>query len=153
MSTIHAGSIGELLHRIESEPMNIPRVLFQALDTVAFPAQVVVKNARVRRVINVTEILGIDPGTNELLTNDVFRWDAAQDSFTYLGRSFVLENDAQRSGRTVEALTEELRRKEHYLTLMDNLRMSYYKEVSEAIAAYYIDPAEATSRLEKRSHG
>ena len=32
MSTIHAGSIAELLHRVENEPMNIPRVLFQALE-------------------------------------------------------------------------------------------------------------------------
>ncbi|HYK93814.1 MAG TPA: type II/IV secretion system ATPase subunit, partial [Thermoplasmata archaeon] len=75
LSTIHAGSIAELLHRIENEPMNIPRVLFQALDVVAFPAQVVVEANRVRRVTAITEVLEVDAATNELLTNEVYRWD------------------------------------------------------------------------------
>jgi len=153
MSTIHAGSIGELLHRVENEPMNIPRVLFQALDAVAFPAQVAVNHSRVRRVTGVTEILGVDPATNELLTNDVFRWEPTNDSFTFLGRSFVLEHVAQSTGRSVDALTAELRRKERYLALMDLLQMNYFKEVSQAIAAYYIDPGEALNRLEKRNRG
>lgn len=150
MSTIHAGSIGELLHRVENEPMNIPRVLFQSLDAVAFPAQVTVKNNRARRVIGVTEILGVDATTNELLTNDLFRWEPVGDTFTFLGRSFVLEHVAQSTGRPIDALLEELRRKEQYLRRMDRLQITYYKEVSQAIAAYYIDPDEATSHLEKR---
>jgi archaeal flagellar protein FlaI len=149
MSTIHAGSIGELLHRVENEPMNIPRVLFQALDAVAFPAQVAVNGSRVRRITGVTEILGVDPATNELLTNDVFRWEPESDRFTFLGRSFVLEHVAQSTGRSIDALVEELRRKEKYLALMDRLQMNYYKEASQAIAAYYVDPVEALRRLEK----
>jgi len=151
LSTIHAGSIAELLHRVENEPMNIPRVLFQALDAVAFPAQVTVGQNRVRRVRGVTEILEIDPTTKELLTNDTFRWEPASDSFTYLGRSFVLEEISQRSGKGLEVLTEELRRKETYLQLMEKLHVSYYRHVSRAIADYYIDPAEAVRRLEKRA--
>ncbi len=92
MSTIHAGSIGELLHRIENEPMNIPRVLFQALDTVAFPAQVAVKGARARRI----DLHYRGPRRSTLprtssLTNEVFRWEPAEGRFVFTGRSFVLE--------------------------------------------------------------
>ncbi len=151
LSTIHAGSIAELLHRVENEPMNIPRVLFQALDAVAFPAQVTVNQNRVRRVTGVTEILEIDPGTKELLTNDAFRWEPTSDSFTFLGRSFVLEEIAERTGKGIDGLTEELRRKEGYLRLMDRLQMSYFRDVSRAIAAYYVDPADAYHRLEQRA--
>jgi archaeal flagellar protein FlaI len=151
LSTIHAGSIEELLHRVENEPMNIPRVLFQALDAVAFPAQVTVGQNRVRRVRGVTEILEIDPTTKELLTNDTFRWEPGSDTFTFLGRSFVLEEIAQRSGKTIEALTEEVRRKEAYLQLMEKLHVSYFRHVSRAIADYYVDPADAIHRLEKRA--
>ncbi|MCI4373196.1 MAG: type II/IV secretion system ATPase subunit [Thermoplasmata archaeon] len=151
LSTIHAGSIAVLLHRVENEPMNIPRVLFQALDAVAFPAQVTVGQNRVRRVRGVTEILEIDATTKELLTNDAFRWEPSTDSFSYLGRSFVLEAIAQRSGRSLDVLTEEVRRKERYLQLMEKLRLSYFRHVSRAIADYYVDPADAVSRLEKRA--
>jgi archaeal flagellar protein FlaI len=151
MSTIHAGSIGELLHRVENEPMNIPRVLFQALDAVAFPAQVVVENNRVRRILGVTEILDVDSATNELLTNEVFRWEPNNDSFQYLGRSFVLEHIGERVGLTLDALNTEMRRKERYLQLMDQLGMTYYKDASHAIASYYVDPVDAMRGLEKRA--
>ena len=153
MSTIHAGSIAELLHRVENEPMNIPRVLFQALDAVAFPAQVVVRDSRVRRVTGVTEILEVDSVTNELLTNDVFHWEPASDSFTFLGRSFVLEHIAERTGKDLDALNAEMTRKEHYLNLMDRLNMTYFRDVSRAIASYYTDPREAVETLEKRATG
>jgi archaeal flagellar protein FlaI len=151
LSTIHAGSIAELLHRVENEPMNIPRVLFQALDAVAFPAQVAVNQSRVRRVTGVTEILEVDPTTHELLTNEAFRWEPTTDSFTYLGRSFVLEEIGQRTGRDFDSLTSELRRKEAYLKLMDRHHLTYFRDVSRAIAAYYTDPADALRRLESSS--
>ncbi len=151
LSTIHAGSIAELLHRVENEPMNIPRVLFQALDAVAFPAQVTVGRNRVRRVTGVTEILDVDPSTSELLTNDTFRWEPVTDAFTYLGRSFVLEEVAQRTGKDLDELGKELRRKESYLKTMERRQLSYYRDVSRAIAAYYVDPVEATRRLEAQA--
>jgi len=151
MSTIHAGSIGELLHRVENEPMNIPRVLFQALDAVAFPAQIIVNNTRVRRITQVTEILEVDPRTNELLTNEAFRWEPDSDKFTYLGRSFVLESIAERTGKNLELLTQEMRRKELYLELMNRLNLTYFKDVSRAIASYYVDPVEAIRDLQKRA--
>jgi flagellar protein FlaI len=151
MSTIHAGSIAELLHRVENEPMNIPRVLFQALDAVAFPAQVVVNNNRVRRIISVTEILEVDATTNELLTNDIFRWTPPDDSFQFLGRSFVLEHIGERVGKKLDSLMEEMRRKERYLQLMDQLAVTYFKDVSRAIASYYVDAEGAMKGLEKRA--
>jgi archaeal flagellar protein FlaI len=153
MSTIHAGSIGELLHRVENEPMNIPRVLFQALDAVAFPAQVIVENNRVRRILGVTEILEVDAATHELLTNDVFKWEPSNDSFQFLGRSFVLEHIGERVGLTLDQLNSELARKSRYLELMDQLAMTYYKDASRAIANYYVDPVDALAKLEKRVAG
>jgi flagellar protein FlaI len=153
MSTIHAGSIAELLHRIENEPMNIPRVLFQALDTVAFPAQVAVKNSRVRRLMSITEVLEVDAVTNELLTNEVFRWAPTEDTMTFLGRSFVIEKIAQLTGKDVETLLAEMRRKAAYLELMSRLNMTYYKDVSRAIAQYYVEPAGALRDLEKQELG
>jgi len=151
MSTIHAGSIGELLHRVENEPMNIPRVLFQALDAVAFPAQIIMNNTRVRRITGVTEILEIDPRTNELLTNEAFRWEPDADKFTYLGRSFVLEHISERTGKSLDALNQEMKRKEAYLALMDRLNMTYFRDVSRAIGSYYVDPVEAMRDLERRA--
>ena len=151
MSTIHAGSIGELLHRVENEPMNIPRVLFQALDSVAFPAQVSVHKTRVRRLTSICEILEVDATTNELLTNEVFRWDPASDQFNFLGRSFVFEKIGRQTGRAPEEFTQEMARKTEYLRLMNELNMTYYLDVSHAISSYYVEPDAALRLLQKRA--
>jgi hypothetical protein len=40
-----------------------------------------------------------------------------------------------------------MKRKEVYLDLMSRLGMTYYKDVSRAIASYYIAPADAVEAL------
>ncbi|MEM4258151.1 MAG: type II/IV secretion system ATPase subunit [Candidatus Thermoplasmatota archaeon] len=148
MSTVHAGGIEELLHRVENEPMNIPRVLFQSLDAVAFQGQVFVNGKRVRRVKSIVEILEIDPDTNNLLTHDAFQWNPKGDFFHYSGRSFILERIAKETGKDIQDVMNELKRKEHYLQLMNKHSLTYYKDVSKAINMYYVDPTKATLELE-----
>jgi flagellar protein FlaI len=152
MATVHAGSIDELIHRIENAPMNIPRVLFQALDVVAFPAQVEVRGQRQRRLRGVTEILEIDSATGNLLTNETFGWDPGQDTFPFLGRSFVLEAIGRASGRSLDQVEAEVGRKEEYLRLLDASGVSTYKDVSRAVGAYYADPDAAMARVSE-AHG
>ena len=83
----------------------------------------------------------------------MFRWEPSADTFTYLGRSFVLEKIGKATGKDVEFYEEEMRRKAAYLTLMNKLNMTYYKDVSQAIASYYVDAGEAIQRLEKKAAG
>ena len=151
MSTVHAGSIDELLHRVENEPMNIPRVLFQSIDAVAFVGQVMYSGKRVRRVKNIVEVLEIEPETNNLLTNKVFHWNPKGDFFHFKGRSFVLEKIAQETGKDIDDVTKELQRKEEYLKLMNTKNVTYYKQVSKAINMYYIDPEEAIAELKRKT--
>ncbi len=150
MGTVHAGGIDELMHRIENEPMNIPRVLFQSLDAVAFQGQVIYKGRRVRRIKSVTEILEIEPTTNDLMTNEVFAWDPFNDQFEFNGRSYVLESIAKETGRMADRILEEMGRKKRYLDQIHSRGISYYKDVSDAIGAYYVDPDNAFEKLEGR---
>ena len=91
------------------------------------------------------------PISGELLTNEVFRWQPENDGFGFLGRSFVYDKIAKATGRTVEAFDVESRRKERYLQAMDAANLSYYRDVSRAIAAYYIDPEAALHQLEAKT--
>lgn len=149
MSTIHAGTIDELLHRVENEPMNIPRVLFQSLDCVAFQGQVVVNGRRVRRVKSIVEILDIEKDTKNLLTHDVFAWDPKEDRQNFSGRSFLMEEVARAGGKPSDAMLEEMRRKERYLKLMDKKGITNYERVSKAINDYYVDPVAALMELDR----
>lgn len=150
MSTVHAGTIDELLHRVENQPMNIPRVLFQSIDAVAFVGQVSLEGKRVRRIKNIIEVLEIESETNNLLTNNAFEWNPKGDFFHYSGRSFVLETIARETGKDIEEIHEELKRKEQYLKLMDRKNLTYYKDVSKAINMYYVDPVTAIKDMEAR---
>lgn len=150
MSTVHAGTIDELLHRVENEPMNIPRVLFQSIDAVVLIGQVNVGDQRVRRTKHLVEVLDLDSDTNDILTNNVFNWNPKGDFFHYTGRTFVLENIAKETGKEFNAIFNELKRRENYLKMMDQKNINYYKDVSNAINQYYVEPMKATQQLKKR---
>jgi len=149
MSTIHAGSIDELLHRVENEPMNIPRALFSSLDAVAFQGQVGINGKMVRRIKSIVEILEIEKDNRNLLTNDAFNWDPKRDKFDFSGRSFILENISKSIGKSLDFMMNELQRKESYLLLMDKKNIHSYEKVSKAINDYYVDPISAIDDLEK----
>ncbi len=148
MSTVHAGSISELLHRIENQPMNIPRVLFQSIDAVGFIGQVIYDGKRVRRTKNIVEVLEVEPDTENLLTNQAFKWNPKDDTFRYTGRSFVLEKIAEETGKDIDDVLTELKRKKYYLDLLDQNNVTYYKKVGQAIALYYMDQENAITNLQ-----
>src|SRR5665647_3862320 len=48
-STMHAGSVDAAIHRLESEPLNVPRNMLQALNIISIQALIYQGTARVRR--------------------------------------------------------------------------------------------------------
>lgn len=149
MATIHAGSIEELLHRVENEPMNIPRSLFQSLDVVVFQGQVMVGKKRVRRVKAVVEILDVEKETKNLITNRSFTWDPKYDQFKFSGRSYILENIAEQTGKSVDFIVEDIEKRERFLNKLVKKDVTYFKDVSRLINSYYLDPEAASEELER----
>ena len=62
-STFHAEDVQAMVHRMENDPINLPRALLTALDIVMLQAQVKVGTKMTRRVKSLTEIVGMDPET------------------------------------------------------------------------------------------
>ena len=80
-STFHADSVDAAIHRLEYPPLSIPRSMLQALDVFSVQAQVFIGNQRVRRNLEITENLGIDPTTRNIKTRRIFEWNPAKDTF------------------------------------------------------------------------
>jgi len=40
-------------------------------------------------MVNVAEVVGLDPTTKDVLTNDVFQVNPKSDTFVFYGRSYV----------------------------------------------------------------
>ncbi len=139
-STMHADSVQSVVHRLENPPINVPRIMIQALDIVSIQAQVKVNNERVRRCKSLTEIVGVDPRTGELLTNEVFIWDAAKDSFQYSGRSYMLESIMENRGWNEEKLKDELKKRQDLLEWARLKKISHYKDFAKLVVTYGREP-------------
>jgi flagellar protein FlaI len=148
MGTIHAASMPELIARVESQPMNVPRVMEANLDLVIFVAAVRRGEEKVRRIREVVEILGQNPSTKELITNVIFRWDPVKDSFEYTGRSFQMEKISSTTGVPMPNLENELRNRMLLIERMAREGIYNYKDVTDIVRQYYVD-REFVLRAEK----
>lgn len=141
LSSTHADSVTATIHRLESEPMNIPASLIMTLDVIAMQSRVRVAERSVRRMTHVAELVRIDPVSKEILINDVFRWDPKADRFQFSGRSYTLEKIADRIGIPQDAIRRELERRKTVLNWMAKAGIRRYHDVSAVVREYYSDPA------------
>jgi flagellar protein FlaI len=141
MSTIHAESVEAAVYRLESAPMNIPRTLIAGVDIFLVMKRVDYQGKPGRRVVAASEIVGLDPRTGEILTNEIFRWNSANDTFDYTGRSYILERIAEKRGITVDEASEELQRRMDIIDWMAKRNIRNYKDVSNVIRSYYVKPS------------
>jgi flagellar protein FlaI len=140
MSTIHAESVEATVYRLESAPMNIPRTLIAGVDIFLVMKRVDYQGKPSRRVVTASEIVGLDPRSGEILTNEIFKWNASNDTFDYTGRSYILERIAEKKGISVEEAGEELQRRIDVIDWMAKRNIRNYKEVSNVIRSYYEKP-------------
>ena len=139
-STIHADSVASVVHRLENPPINVPRNMLSALDLVSVQIQSRIGGQRIRRMKQLIEILDIDPRTNELITNEVFKWHAVSDEIRYSGKSFVLEEIMEERGWDEARMREELKRRQELLEWMRVKMIRHYRDVAKMLISYYRDP-------------
>lgn len=140
MGTIHGESASSVIHRLGSEPMNIPKPLLTMIDAITVQLRTEINGKPVRRTRAVTEIVGLDPKTRELITNEVYRWDARHDTFEYSGHSHILEEKMNRKGLNEKEVLEELHKRKTVLDWMVKKGIRKYTDVVSVIRDYYADP-------------
>ncbi len=146
-ATFHAGDVDQLIHRLEEEPLNVPRVLIQYLDAVAIQGRHVTRTEKKRRVKAVFEILGIEGETKELLLNPVYRWESSTDRFIEGSSSTKLENISQSTGLTMTELLDELDKRTRFLEMLRDKKISRYREFVKYVSLYYSNPEVAFEEL------
>ena len=140
MSTVHAESVESTVYRLESAPMNIPRTLIAGIDIILIQKRVEIQGKPTRKTIATAEIVGLDPRSGEILTNEVYRYNASTDIFDYTGRSYILEKIAEKTGISSEQASEEIQRRAKVIEWMVKKNMRNYKEVSNIIRGYLQNP-------------
>jgi archaeal flagellar protein FlaI len=151
-STMHADSVPSAVYRLENPPINVPRMMLQTLDIVAIQAQVRIGDRMGRRIREITEVVGFDPETKELLTNTVFEWDSATDHHKYLGKSYVLEQVMESRHMAEEDVEAEWRRRVDVLSWMMQQNIRHVADVARVVSRYYRDPKAFAEALPGHVH-
>lgn len=148
-ATIHADSVASIIHRLENPPISIPRILILGLNLVVLQAQVKVKNRRTRRIKELAEIIGIEPTTNEIITNSIYRWIPAKDEFRYSGHSKLYEKIMDRENLTAEEVMQEVKRRTDILDWMVKKEIRRHVQVASIVNEYYRDPKLVVERCRR----
>ena len=142
MCTIHAESIDYAVKRLTSPPMNVSEVYIPLMNVSALVERVYLPR-RVgglkfgRRAREVSEVLGY--GEYEA----IFKWDPINDSFiSNIEKSYLLSKIAQKIGKSLEDLLDELIRRKTVLRWMVSKGIFDMAEVAKIITKYYINPSE-----------
>ena len=152
-ATIHADSVAAIVHRLENPPINIPRILILGLNLVLLQAQVRVKNKRTRRIKELTEVVGIEPSSQEIISNKVYSWNPAKDEFRFSGHSRLYEKIMDREGMTTEDITAEIARRADVLKWMAYQDRTNYQDVAMVVNEYYREPEPLVNRARKELTG
>ncbi|KAF5083777.1 Type II/IV secretion system protein [anaerobic digester metagenome] len=138
-STMHADSVSSAVHRLENPPISVPRNMLSALNLVCVQVQARVGGQRIRRNKQIIEVLDIDPRTNELITNEVFRWRQATDEISYSGKSFILEEIMESHGWDEERIRRDLLQRQEVLEWMREQKIRDFRDVSKIVVSYFRD--------------
>ena len=146
MSTMHAEDVNTMIRRLETPPINLSPSLIESLDAVVIITQTKIKGKTVRRVREVSEVLGVGQGGISRL-NTPFRWDPLQDNIKFVARSNVFNKIIAYHGLTNEKLNQEYRNKLLLLKKMYEQKIFDYASVQEIINQYYRNPEKALTRF------
>ncbi|MEB3764632.1 MAG: type II/IV secretion system ATPase subunit [Desulfurococcales archaeon] len=149
ITTIHAEHIDAAVKRLTSPPMEIPKgyiplVNFAiAIKRVRIPIEPDVYRVE-RRVTEVWEIQDYD---QYIL---VSRWDPAMKSHNLmLEDSILLPRIAEMTGTSLDAVFEDIERREKIIRWMTYKRLTSYQDVGRVITEYYRRPSKIMSMVER----
>jgi len=92
LSTMHAGNMEQMIQRLTSDPINVPKTHINSLNLALFQARIEREGKLLRRVLSVNEILGYDPNEDRIVYLPTFVYDADRDAQYFTGTSYLLEN-------------------------------------------------------------
>ncbi|KYK29857.1 hypothetical protein AYK20_04830 [Thermoplasmatales archaeon SG8-52-1] len=140
-ATVHASDIHTLIQRLENPPISLPRALLTSLDIIVFQNAVDITGKTVRRMTSVTEIVKLDPDTNQLIFMEPFRWvSKTDDRFENTGASKILNNIRLQNDWDEKRMSDELKNRKIILNWMLKNDIRDYKEVGRIVTEYTKNP-------------
>ncbi|ADE04385.1 ATPase, T2SS/T4P/T4SS family [Haloferax volcanii] len=138
-TTFHADSVGEVLKRFTTAPINVSKTMFTALDLVSIQTSTRVGGNKVRRNKSLTEINHYDPENDEINVQDVYQWQAETDEFLQMGSSNTLEEIKFDRGWNQETVELEIFKRQVTLAYLIDRGLNTYTQVAATFQAFIND--------------
>ncbi|KAB1194614.1 secretion system protein E [Haloferax sp. MBLA0076] len=138
-TTFHADSVGEVLKRFTTAPINVSKTMFSALDLVSIQTSTRVDGNKVRRNKSLTEINHYDPENDEINVQDVYQWQAETDEFLEMGSSNTLEEIKFDRGWDHKTLEHEIFKRQVVLAYLIDRGLNTYTQVAATFQAFIND--------------
>jgi len=138
-TTFHADSVGEVLKRFTTDPINVSKTMFTALDLVSIQTSTRVQGDKVRRNKSLTEINHYDAENDEINVQDVYQWQAEGDEFLKMGSSNTLEEIKFDRGWDHGELQDELSKRRVVLAYLIDRGLNTYTQVAATLQAFIND--------------
>jgi Type IV secretory pathway, VirB11 components, and related ATPases involved in archaeal flagella biosynthesis len=136
MATFHAANIRTLVQRLTGYPIEVPKSYINNLNIALFQTALYDKKGNlIRRVVEVDEIIDIDPVTNDVVYIPAFTYDPAEDKIIFAGRgaSYLVENKvAIKRGierKNIGILYDELNLRAEFLKILISKKIFNYFDV------------------------
>jgi flagellar protein FlaI len=150
LCTIHAENVETVEKRLLTRPMNIPPMLIPMMNAIALVERTKIRDITVRRVLDVSEITGVDDVTGRARLLKIFEWDHERDSFTFLIKrasdSYVFKRIAELRHVSMDDLVSELDKRENIVSWMARRNIKGYDDVANVVRMYYLNPEEIHNR-------
>lgn len=144
LCTMHADSLESASKRLQQKPMDIPASYMALMNCAIVIRRVKGADGKgVRKAISIQEIK--DANTY----HDAFKWSPKSDYFTpALEDSEMLHRISEQSGRDMDEIFAELKRREMVLKWLVQRGIRRYDKVAEAVGKYYRDPDALMKEIE-----
>ena len=149
-ATVHASDIHTLIQRLENPPIQLPRALLTSLDIIVFQNAVDIGGKTVRRMTSITEIVKLDPDTNQLIFMEPFKWvSKTDDRFESSGVSKILNSIRIQNDWTEEQMSKELENRKTILNWMLKKNIRDYRDVGRIVADYAKYPEDLLKKAKE----
>jgi flagellar protein FlaI len=154
LGTVHADSVEAAINRLTTEPMNVPKSLLGAtLDLIVMQLRIRLRDKSVRRMVHIAEIVGHEASTDQIVLNNVFKWDPVSDKYQFSGRSRLFEKVTKRFGTPPEQIRKEIDDRKIFLTWLMKKNLHEYTNLSQEIREFYSSPQKAVERAKRGLEG
>jgi len=141
IGTMHAGSVEDVIKRLETPPIELSPSLVESLDLMIVMIRAKERGESARRIKEIVEIQSVDIDTGRAHTLKSFSWAPSKDNFeNNITESGLLRKICFEKGMSYQRIQEELENRKKVLAWMQRHDVTKYDHVAEFISLYYKDP-------------